>query len=98
MGYEWDFGAVLRQSDLLIAGGIGTLKLAGAALLFAVPAGLLLAILRLSGKAPLAWLAVALIDFFRSSSVFVLLFWFFYAFPILIGLDLDAFAAGTLAI
>jgi polar amino acid transport system permease protein len=63
-----------------------------------VPLGLFLALMRILPNPIVSRLAIAYIDFFRSSSQFVLVFWFFYAFPILFHLDLDALAAGALAI
>src|SRR5258708_7904233 len=98
MQYNWDFGAVFRHSDLLIEGGLGTLHITAVALVMAVPLGLIFALLRLMKNRLISGLAVFYIEFFRSSSQFVLIFWFFYAFPVLVGLDLDALAAGSLAI
>ncbi len=40
MGYEWDFGVVLRDFDLLLWGLLNTLKVTVAALAFGVPLGL----------------------------------------------------------
>jgi polar amino acid transport system permease protein len=96
--YNWDFAVVLREWPLLLAGLVGTAQLAGAALALAIPLGLLLACLRLARLPVISWLAVAVIDFFRTSSLLVLIFWFFYAFPILVNVSFDAFTSATLAI
>ena len=53
MGYEWDFAIVFRDFDLLILGLVNTLKVTGLALLFGVPLGLFLALLRLFGSWPI---------------------------------------------
>ncbi len=98
MNYDWDFGAVFRHSDLLIEGAIGSLHMAAVALAMAVPCGLILALLRLTKNRIVSAFAIVYIDFFRSSSQFVLIYWFFYAFPVLVDLNLDALAAGSLAI
>ncbi|CAN5659690.1 amino acid ABC transporter permease [soil metagenome] len=98
MNYDWDFSVVLRSFGMLLEGAVGTLQLAAAALAFAVPLGLLVALLRL---APSRWLAGAMtfyVDFLRTSPMLVLLFWFYFAFPILIGVETDAFLAALLAI
>ncbi|WP_163579862.1 ABC transporter permease subunit, partial [Klebsiella pneumoniae] len=42
--------------------------------------------------------AVTYIDLFRSAPALVLVVWFYFAFPILIGVYLDAYAAALLAI
>ncbi len=98
MGYRWDFGPVWRNMDALLAGGLGTLKLTAACLALALPVGLLVALLRFSGNRVVSALALAYIDFFRTAASIVLLFWFFFALPILVSLDFDAFTAATLAI
>jgi polar amino acid transport system permease protein len=98
MGYQWDFGPVWRNMDGLLLGLMGTLKLTAACLMLAIPLGLLLALMRMSGKRPLAGLALVYIDFFRTAASLVLIFWFFFAFPMLVQLDFDAFTAAFLAI
>jgi polar amino acid transport system permease protein len=96
--YAWDFAVVFRRWDILAFGLLNSLKLTGAAVAVAMPLGLALTFTRLAKIPVLSWLAVAYIDFFRTASALVLVFWFFFAFPILIGVDLDSFAAATLAI
>ncbi len=98
MGYEWDFGAVFRHRDLLIEGAKGTFRLAGMALLVAIPLGLAVALLRLARVPALSWLAVLFTDLFRTSPAIVLIYWFFFAFPLLVSVDLTAFAAVSLAL
>jgi polar amino acid transport system permease protein len=98
MAYTWDFATVLSRSDLLLEGAKGTLQATGLSLAIAVPLGVFIALMRVLPNPVVSRLAVAYIDFFRSSSQFVLVFWFFYAFPILVHLDLDALAAGAMAI
>jgi polar amino acid transport system permease protein len=97
-GYTWDFAAVLSRSDLLIEGVQGTLKVAGLSLAVGAPLGLFIALMRILPNPIISGIARAYIDFFRSSSQFILIFWFFYAFPIIAHVDLDALSAGCLAI
>ncbi len=98
MAYQWDFAVVWRQADALAVGGLQTLRLTAACLALAVPVGLLLAILRLSGNRWLSGLALVYIDFFRTAASLVLIFWFFFALPLLVDLDFGAFTAAFLAI
>ena len=93
MSYVWEFGVVFNQFDLLLAGLLNTLKITGGALLFGIPLGLFAAILRLSRY---AWLRVPvgiLIEFFRTTPPIVQLFWFFFALPMLSGIEMDPFRA-----
>ena len=96
MGYEWDSAIVFRDFDLLILGLINTLKVTGLALLFGVPLGLFLALLRLFGSWPIKVPVGILIEFLRSTPPIAQLFWFFFAMPILIGVEIDPFGASVL--
>ena len=96
MGYEWDFAIVFRDFNLLILGLVNTLKVTGLALLFGVPLGLFLALLRLFGSWPIKVPVGFLIEFLRSTPPIAQLFWFFFAMPILIGVEIDPFGASVL--
>lgn len=98
MGYEWDFGAVFRHSGLLIEGAKGTFRLAGMAMVIAIPLGLAVALLRMARVPVLSWVAVLYTDLFRTSPAIVLIYWFFFAFPLLVGIDFTTFAAVSLAL
>ena len=96
MEYEWDFAIVLRDYDLLLLGLLNTLKVTGLALLFGVPLGLVLALLRLYGNLPIRIPIGILIEFLRATPPIAQLFWFFFALPILIGIEMDPFKASVL--
>ncbi len=96
MGYEWDFAIVLRDADLLLLGLLNTLKVTGLALLFGVPLGLLLALLRLYGAWPVRLPVGLVIEFLRTTPPIAQLFWFFFALPILVGVEIDPFRASVL--
>jgi polar amino acid transport system permease protein len=98
MHYEWDFSVVFRHFDFLLQGFLGTFELAGAALAIALPFGLVLAILRILRIPIVSPLVVLYIDLFRASATLVLIFWFFFAFPILINVSFGPFTAASLAI
>jgi polar amino acid transport system permease protein len=96
MGYEWDFGVVFRDFDLLLLGLVNTLKVTGSALAFGVPLGLLLALLRLYGHWSVRVPVGVLIEFLRTTPPIAQLFWFFFALPILLGVEIDPFRASVL--
>ena len=96
--YRWDFAPVLRDFDLLLRGLAGTLQLAVTSLLAAAILGLLLGAMRATRRPLLDWPATAAIELFRNTPVLVQLMWFYFAFPILIGAKMTAFAAATLAL
>ncbi len=94
--YTWDFTPVVANAGVLAQGLVNTLQLTGTALLFGVPLGLLLALLRLSGRAWLSMPAGFIIEFFRTTPPLVQLFWFFFALPMLVQVEMTPFVAAAL--
>lgn len=94
--YRWDFAPVWANADLLAAGLAATLQVTGTALAWGVPLGLLLALMRLSPRRWLRWPAGAVIEVFRTTPPLVQLFWFFFALPILIQVEMTPFVASAL--
>jgi len=96
--YHWDFAAVWAHMDLLLAGLVGTVEIAAISIALGVVVGVGVALMRLSHRAWLRWPATGFVEFYRNTPPIVHFFWFFYALPILIGLDLGPFAAAVLAL
>lgn len=94
--YQWDFTPVLVNSGMLAAGLGNTLKLTLTALTFGVPLGLGLALLRLARWRILSLPAGIVVEFFRTTPPMVQLFWFFFALPILIQVEMTPFVAAAL--
>ena len=88
MAYQWDFSPVLANAPLLAQGLANTLKVTGTALVCGVALGLVLALLRLSPRRFLSWPAGFVIEVFRTTPPLVQLFWFFFALPILVGIEI----------
>lgn len=91
--HDWNLIAVLTDIDFLLLGLVNTLKVTGLALFFGIPLGLCLALGRLSAIRPLAAVSTFIIEFFRTTPPLVQLFWFFFAFPILINVQMTPFIA-----
>ena len=98
MQYKWDFAAVWSHIDLLLIGLAGTVKIALISIVLGVIVGALLATMRLSPNRALRAPATAFVEFYRNTPPIVHFFWFFYALPIVIGLNLDPYAAAVLAL
>ncbi len=94
--YQWDFTPVLANSGMLAAGLANTLKLTATALAFGIPLGLGLALLRLSRQRVLSLPAGFVVEFFRTTPPLVQLFWFFFALPILIRVEMTPFVAAAI--
>jgi polar amino acid transport system permease protein len=83
---------------MLLAGFVGTMKIAAVAIAVGVIFGVVLATLRLSGKRWLALPALWFIEFYRNTPPLVHFFWAFYALPVLIGVSLDPYVAAVIAL
>ena len=94
--YTWDFTPVIANAPLLAQGLVNTLKVTGTALAFGIPLGLVLALLRLSPRKALSWPAGFVIEFFRTTPPLVQLFWFYFALPMLLNIDMTPFAAAAI--
>jgi len=98
MRYEWNFAPVLANTDLLISGAYGTLLLVGLSLLLAVSLGLLLAVAKCMKIPVLSWVAAAYVEFFRAAPSIVLIYWCFFALPVLANVQFSALTAAVLAV
>lgn len=94
--HAWNFGPVWAHADLLAAGLLATLRVTGTALAFGMPLGLALALMRLSRRRALRWPAGLVIEVFRTTPPLVQLFWFFFALPILVRVEMTPFVAAAL--
>ncbi|MGG5808290.1 amino acid ABC transporter permease [Falsiroseomonas sp. CW058] len=98
MEYEFDFAEILSNSDLLLRGVRLTAALWAIAFVMAMAAGLFLGIARGSRRRWLNWPATAYIEVFRNTPVLVQLVWFYYAFPVLTGIQVSPFVAASLGL
>src|SRR5262249_54889089 len=94
--YQWDFGVVLANIGVLIKGLGATLEVTGLALLFGIPLGLFLALVRLGPYRSLSFVTAVVIDFFRTTPPLIQLFWFFFALPLLINVRMTPLVASVL--
>ena len=93
--YRWDFAPVLANADLLAAGLLNTLRVTGTALAVGVALGLALALLRLSRRRLASWPAGFVIEVFRTTPPLVQLFWFYFALPLVAGIEMTPFMAAA---
>jgi len=74
-----------------------TLLISFIALIGSFFVGAIVAVMRIVPIAPLRWIAIAYVEFFRNIPLLVIVFFFFIATPSL-GLHLSAFSAGTIGL
>jgi polar amino acid transport system permease protein len=96
--YHWDF-AFLWHYRALILWGLGitiAYTIGTIALGFAI--GLVTGLLRLSRNRLLTLPLVAYVEIFRCTPLLVQIIWFYYALPVVLGIDIPATAAATLVL
>ena len=93
MNYVWDFGILSKYSHLFWLGIGWTLVYTVATVLIGTLIGLVVGILRLRRYPVIDWLLVAYIELFRCTPLLVQIIWFYYAFPVVIGVNIPAHVA-----
>lgn len=96
--YQWDFSFIWSYRWLFVNGTVVTLLFTFGIVVLGLAVGLFSGLMRLSRFAPLRWLSQAYIEVFRCTPVLVQLVWFYYAMPILTGIEMSATTAGVLAL
>ena len=96
--YIWDFSFLWMYRWLLIEGLGFTLLYTVGSIAFGLIIGLLVGLLRLSGNWLLTLPLIAYIEAFRCTPLLVQIIWFYYAFPVLVGIDMPAVVAGLLVL
>ncbi len=83
---DFDFQVIFGNLDILWDGMLITLLLTAVAIVGGILFGTVLALMRLSRFTPLSILAGRYVDAFRSTPLILVIFWFYFAMPI-IGLE-----------
>lgn len=98
MHYQWDFSLIWDNLPVLLKGLGVTLELWLLAGVLGTVLGLVFGLFRVFGKRWLSLPARVFVEIFRNTPVLIQLIWFYYAFPVLIGIQFSTFAAAALAL
>ncbi|TKV70768.1 amino acid ABC transporter permease [Rhizobium sp. AU243] len=98
MAYEFQFGVIFENTNVLLQGIGLTVLLWAIAFAFSLVVGLFLGVARSSSNKFVNWPASLYIEVFRNTPVLVQLVWFYYAFPVLTGLQMSPFLAAVLGL
>ena len=98
MGYEWSFGFLLRYTHLFVVGIGVTLAYTVGTVLLGLLIGLVLGLARLSRSRWVNVPLVALIEVFRCTPLLVQIIWFYYALPVILGVQIPAVVAAVLVL
>ena len=96
--HQWDFSSVLANSDALLVGALGTLRIFAICLVAGLSFGLVVGLGRYSQRRVFYWPATAFVEFFRNTPVLVQIIWFYFALPILMPFSISPLAAASLGI
>ncbi len=98
MQHTWDFASIIQNWPVLWVGLQGTVFIFLVTVTLGLSGGLVVGILRYARSAALRWPATTFVEVFRNTPVLVQIIWFYYAFPILTGIEVDPFLAAVLGI
>jgi polar amino acid transport system permease protein len=93
MNYVWDFAILGKYSHLFWLGIGWTLAYTIGTILIGSAIGLAVGILRLRRLPVIDWLLLTYIELFRCTPLLVQIIWFYYALPVIIGINIPAHAA-----
>jgi len=98
MNYQWDFASIYNNWPVLWVGVKGTIFIFVVTVVIGLSLGLIVGMLRYASGKLLRWPATVFVEVFRNTPVLVQIIWFYYAFPILTGINVDPFLAAVLGI
>jgi polar amino acid transport system permease protein len=95
---RWDFTSVLVNTDALLAGAVGTVRIFAICLVLGLSFGLVVGLGRYAHTKWLYLPATAFVEFFRNTPVLVQILWFYFAMPLLVPFSISPLAAAALGI
>ncbi len=95
---RWDFASVFENTDALLVGAAGTLRIFAICLVLGLSLGLVIGLGRYSRNRWLHIPATIFVEFFRNTPVLVQILWFYFALPILLPFEISPLAAASLGI
>jgi polar amino acid transport system permease protein len=96
--YQWDFYFLLRYAPLFWRGVLVTLGYTAVTIVIGLIIGLLVGLGRLSRSRLLNVPLIAFIEAFRCTPLLVQIVWFYYALPVLLGIQIPAVVAGIMTL
>jgi glutamate/aspartate transport system permease protein len=93
----FDFDAIIRSLPFLAKGMGLSLLLTGLAAFFSILLGTVLALMRMSGFWLFQGIGTVWVNFFRSLPLLLVIFWFYFLVPLVVGTTVDAFQSVLIA-
>ena len=97
-GYAWDFSFLWAYRSRILTGLEVTIAYTIGTIVLGLVVGLVTGLLRLSRNPIITAPLVAYVEIFRCTPLLVQIVWFYYALPVVIGVDIPAHVAATLVL
>ena len=97
-GYAWDFSFLWAYRSLILTGLGVTIAYTVGTILLGLVIGLVTGLLRLSRNLMITAPLVAYVEIFRCTPLLVQIVWFYYALPVVLGIDIPAHVAAVLVL
>ena len=97
-GYAWDFSFLWAYRWLILTGLGVTIAYTVGTILLGLVIGLVTGLLRLSRNPMITAPLVAYVEIFRCTPLLVQIVWFYYALPVVLGIDIPAHVAAVLVL
>lgn len=94
---DFDWGVIVRSLPFLMEGMWLSLQLTFVAILGGVVFGMLLALCRLSPLRVVSFAAGSYVNFFRSMPLILVIFWFYFLVPVVVGRPIGGFHSVLIA-
>ena len=98
MDYNWNFASVFAYWNVLAVGLKGTIKLFIICSILGLGGGLIMGMLRYAKSRWISYPAMLYVEVFRNTPVLVQIIWFFFALPVLTGVEVSPVMAAVLGI
>lgn len=98
VAYHWDFGFLWHYRGLIEWGLLVTILYTIVTILVGMVIGLFVGLLRLSSNKLITLPLTAYVEVFRCTPLLVQIIWFYYAFPVIIGIDIPGVVAAGLVL
>jgi len=95
MNYVWDFAILGKYSHLFWLGLVWTIAYTIGTVVLGTLLGFAVGILRLGRWRAIDWLLVSYVELFRCTPLLVQIIWFYYALPVIVGINIPAHIAAV---
>ena len=93
MNYVWDFAILGKYSHLFWLGLGWTIAYTIGTVILGTLIGLVVGVLRVARFRAIDWLLISYIELFRCTPLLVQIIWFYYALPVVLGINIPAYIA-----